>query len=169
MVVTGGFGPFHRCVLESLFSYNDSILKKLVFHSGGEHLDAFIVPFSFELGDLDREFNNFALNLTERQIGRGFSTINTLHTHGIFPSWSSIAYHGLVDLRLLSTSYWSNTKEAQIISVLNSSPGLRIIHFGLQIQDSDPDVKHVPPVYLQDLQVYTSTIGPRSKTSSTIP
>ncbi|KAH7332615.1 hypothetical protein B0J17DRAFT_771701 [Rhizoctonia solani] len=154
MVVLEGFGPFHRCLLSGLLrDAQRPALKKLVLWSGGEHRNTFIIPFDIERHEMADEFSDFAVNMTEDELARGYSTIDVLHGRGIFPSWSSTAYHGLVDLRLLSTYCWSNIEEREIVSILKSSPGLRILHFGLEIRDLTLDTEHVTPVDLQGLQV----------------
>ncbi|KDN38956.1 hypothetical protein RSAG8_09113, partial [Rhizoctonia solani AG-8 WAC10335] len=152
IVATGQFGPFHRTVFDGLFNPGGSNLKKLVLCSQGEHHNTFIFPTSLSWHQLDHDLSDFGLNITESQFARGFSTITVLHARGIFPSWPSTAYHGLVDLRLLSTSQYSTIKEAEIIPILKSSPGLRILHFGLEIRNRAPD-DEVTSVDLPDLQV----------------
>ncbi|EUC58585.1 F-box-like domain protein, putative [Rhizoctonia solani AG-3 Rhs1AP] len=152
-VATGGFGPFHRAVFSGLLIKGNSNLKKLVLSSRGQHHNTFIYPASLDRLVLDDTFRDFRLDLSEPDFARGFSTINVLHARGIFPSWSSTAYHGLVDLRLLSTSQRSHIEEVQIRSILESSPGLRILHFGLAIENSAPETTHVTPVHLNDLEV----------------
>ncbi|EUC67572.1 F-box-like domain protein, putative [Rhizoctonia solani AG-3 Rhs1AP] len=152
MVATGKFGPFHRTVFGGLFRAGTSNPKKLVLSSKGQHCNTFIFPTSIPRRELGEELNNFGLNMSESDFARGFSTINTLHTRGIFPYWSSTAYHGLVDLRLLSTHHWSHIKKAEIRLILESSPGLRILYFGLAIQNPAPKDGDAP-VDLHDLEL----------------
>ncbi|EUC58514.1 F-box-like domain protein [Rhizoctonia solani AG-3 Rhs1AP] len=93
------------------------------------------------------------LDSTEEDIETSFAPITVLHLRGIFPWWSSTAYHGLVDLRLLSTNAWSHIQEVQLLAILKSSPGLRVLHFGLEIHDLTAATERVVPVILQDLQI----------------
>ncbi|KAJ1300280.1 hypothetical protein OPQ81_005107 [Rhizoctonia solani] len=132
---------------------SQSIFKRLVARSGTNDSHFPITPSSSEPGDLDQEFRPFMLNLTEGQIENSFAPLTMLHLHGIFPIWSSKAYHGLVDLRLLPTNARISLKEAQFRTILEASPGLRILHFGLFIRDSSPDTEKITRVHLQDLRV----------------
>ncbi|CUA77713.1 Zinc-type alcohol dehydrogenase-like protein C1198,01 [Schizosaccharomyces pombe 972h-] [Rhizoctonia solani] len=148
IAINGAFGDFHRTLFHALFRENDSSLKKLVLCSLDDHHDTFVFPTDVDSDQSD----HFGLDISESQFARGFSTITALHACGIFPSWTTTAYHGLVDLRLLSTHRSSSIKAAEIRSILHSSPGLRILHFGLEIYDQVPEAEQATPVFLQDLE-----------------
>lgn len=85
--------------------------------------------------------------------------ITVLRLNGMYPHWTSQAYHGLVELRLTAdgTSQAENTwiMPLSLLTILSSAPGLRIFHFGLQIPDWRPeDFASVPvPANLRDLEV----------------
>ncbi|CAE6493136.1 unnamed protein product [Rhizoctonia solani] len=154
LVVFGGFRGFHRSVFSRLLFSQNPTLTKLVLNSHQSHYDCFIVAPEFDPGEeLDDDITAFTLDLTTDQIESAFAPITVLHLRGIFPLWSSVAYSGLVDLRLTSTNTWSKIQDVNLITILQSSPGLRILHFGLEIICLSTDGEQVPPVYLQDLQV----------------
>ncbi|KAH7332600.1 hypothetical protein B0J17DRAFT_737092 [Rhizoctonia solani] len=90
------------------------------------------------------------VDITEELMENGFAALTKLHLCGLFPLWSSRAYHGLVDLRLLSTPSRAAIQKKSLMIILHSSPGLQILHFGLRIWS---DFGEVTPVHLQDLHV----------------
>ncbi|CAE6506170.1 unnamed protein product [Rhizoctonia solani] len=62
------------------------------------------------------------------------SSVTVLHLTGLYPPWTSRAYHGLVELRLITSPTGPDSiPERQLINILQSSPGLRIVHTSLQI------------------------------------
>ncbi|CAE6390790.1 unnamed protein product [Rhizoctonia solani] len=149
--VEDNFCGFHRSVFSTVLLNQHSILTKLIVRTENSP-SASIHARTYTSSPSDIELSDFLLDLTEDQIESSFAPLTVLHLQGVFPLWSSTAYHGLTDLRLLSTEhYWSIVKEAQLISLLKSSPGLRIFHFGLRIKE--PTTGEVMPVNLQDLQV----------------
>ncbi|CAE6420514.1 unnamed protein product, partial [Rhizoctonia solani] len=113
----------------------------------------FLVADSFEITD-DFQYCDdlLTINATKDEIEDSFDRLAVLHLYGIFPLWSSAAYHNLVDLRLLSTDEWSRIREAELVAILKASPGLRILHFELIIIDPTPPAEGVT-VVLPDLQV----------------
>ncbi|KAH7344186.1 hypothetical protein B0J17DRAFT_645630 [Rhizoctonia solani] len=81
--------------------------------------------------------------------------IMVLRLDQIYPQWTSSAYCGLVELRLLSGAM-ANTciAEYRFINMLRSSPKLRILHFDLTIVDATPlDTAIADPIALHDLEV----------------
>ncbi|CAE6492450.1 unnamed protein product [Rhizoctonia solani] len=146
------FWEIHRSVFAKLLFGQHPELSKFTLRS--QHsFDTFINPEDFNGDQPNAGYGDFALNITNDQIEDSFASLTVLHLQGVFPLWSSVAYHGLVDLRLLSTDiYWSAIKEAELVSILKSSPGLRILHFGLRIHPT-PNTEQVSPVHLQDLRV----------------
>ncbi|CAE6396034.1 unnamed protein product [Rhizoctonia solani] len=154
-VDTDAFENFQRTLFRNLFSHEDSILTKLALRCVTYHPNNAIVATGTRFDDtaIDQGLMEFELDLAHNELERGFARLTTLHLRGVFPLWSSKAYHGLVDLRLLSTDRWSRISETGLMTVLKSSPGLRILHFGLQVDSPTPVAVEVTPVHLQDLQV----------------
>ncbi|CAE6469833.1 unnamed protein product [Rhizoctonia solani] len=147
------FWEFHRSVFGKLLPCQHPKLLKLVLRSQ-YNFNTFIHAEDFNGDQPNAPYEGFALNITNNQIEDSFAPLTVLHLQGLFPLWSSVAYHGLVDLRLLSTDvYWSTIKEAELISILKSSPGLRILHFGLRISDPTPGTEQISLVHFQDLRV----------------
>ncbi|KAG8687507.1 hypothetical protein FRC11_007108 [Ceratobasidium sp. 423] len=73
----------------------------------------------------------------------------------VYPQWTSSAYCGLVELRLVAGTL-PNVKitESQLVGILRSSPKLRILHFNLRIIDAaELDTAINDPVALCDLEV----------------
>lgn len=81
--------------------------------------------------------------------------IQVLHLRGIYPHWSSKAYYGLVELRLLDTNAEPilTITEAHLLGILESSPQLRILHFSMELEQTFPKHASITPVYLGSLEV----------------
>ncbi|KAH7332553.1 hypothetical protein B0J17DRAFT_771662 [Rhizoctonia solani] len=112
-----------------------------------------------------RRYDSAALNLDlpESVIEESFSNLSILHLRGLYPSWSSAPYHGLVDLRLigLSSSYRHPIPESKFRNILKASPRLRILNFSLVVSKQSRDTR-ITPVYLEDLEkVNIATRHPR--------
>ncbi|KAG8695671.1 hypothetical protein FRC11_001304 [Ceratobasidium sp. 423] len=86
---------------------------------------------------------------------KNFGHLTILHLRGLFPLWESTAYHNLVDLRLITScdEHWTCIREQELRGILAASPGLRILHFALQITDLKGDDESIIPVRLNDLEV----------------
>ncbi|CUA78032.1 hypothetical protein RSOLAG22IIIB_12999 [Rhizoctonia solani] len=126
-------------VLKSLLcSSTPSILTKLVLNSTSGHLNAFLLtPETWtDLDDNGLQNMSLYLNISDKKLESILAPLTILHLRGIFPRWSSAAYHNLVDLRLNSAFRYSqcSIRESNLVSILKASPGLRIFHFGLHIK-----------------------------------
>ncbi|KAH7332595.1 hypothetical protein B0J17DRAFT_678263, partial [Rhizoctonia solani] len=148
----GALEGLHHIVFRELFSRQASNLTKLVVSSRG-HCNAFFCVKYADAEEMDEGYGKCGLDLSEDKLEDGFAPMTVLHLCGIFPRWWSTAYHGLVDLRLLSTANLSRIRETDLLRILSSSPGLRILHFELEISHSTPATGRVVPVYLSELQV----------------
>ncbi|ELU38907.1 F-box-like domain-containing protein [Rhizoctonia solani AG-1 IA] len=150
--MAGPFREFHSGLFKLLLQKHP-ILDKLALSSESSYYNNFLVSNSYDTIDWGRDSWPLIIDCSEDDIENSFSSLSVLHLRGIFPLWNSTAYHGLVDLRLLSTPNWSHIGEAELITILRSSPGLRILHFGLQIDDPIAGDEGVTPLPLKDLQV----------------
>ncbi|KAH7332592.1 hypothetical protein B0J17DRAFT_771689 [Rhizoctonia solani] len=150
-----GFRGFHRRSIRELFSNQPPMLKKLVLRSESDLHNAYIYADPLSRPESNQEFEGLPLNLKIAQIEDSFAPISVLHLRGIFPLWSSKAYCGLVDLRLLSTDEISRIEDVNLITILESSPALQILHFGLDVYGLTgltSDTQQIQ-VHLLDLQV----------------
>ncbi|CAE6440197.1 unnamed protein product [Rhizoctonia solani] len=150
--IPGVLEGLHHIIFRDLFSRRASNLTKLVVHSRGSR-NAFFCANYADAAEMDEGYGKCGLDLSEDILEDGFAPITVLHLRGIFPRWWSTAYHGLVDLRLLSTASLSRIRETDLLRILGSSPGLRILHFELEISHSTPATGRVVPVHLSVLQV----------------
>ncbi|CAE6522477.1 unnamed protein product [Rhizoctonia solani] len=87
--------------------------------------------------------------LTEQQLENAWRSTTILSLSGKYPRWSSSAYHGLVDLRLLGGDPIS---EPELTSILRSSPGLRILHCDFKVYDLPLSNTLISPVVLEELE-----------------
>ncbi|KAG8740943.1 hypothetical protein FRC11_015074 [Ceratobasidium sp. 423] len=95
----------------------------------------------------------FQIDLSEQILDRFWSSTSVLRLAGLYPHWTSRAYHQLVDLRLGSDEAGSAPiSEAQIIGILRASPGLRIFHLYLEPTDPLPDDAPISVVRLDELE-----------------
>ncbi|CAE7146452.1 unnamed protein product [Rhizoctonia solani] len=153
LVASDHFRDLHRSVLSQLLFSHPSKLTKFMICSETGHHDPFVYARDTDPDDSDEEFEDFRLDLTEDQIESGFAPLTVLHLEGIFPIWSSVAYHGLTDLRLSSSDSLPRIGEEEFATILSSSPGLQILHFGLELDGLTTGSEEISRVYLQDLQV----------------
>lgn len=78
--------------------------------------------------------------------------VTVLQLHRFYLPWTSKAYHGLTRLHFTGSAFNAYISKQQLIKILESSPQLRVFHFGLRIIDpfsADPLV----PVHLECLEV----------------
>lgn len=94
---------------------------------------------------------DIVLNLPQRHLEDIWLSISALQLNGLYLPWASKAYHGLVELRLPFFRSVSIT-EQQLVAILASSPGLRILEFGLQPAKSLPTHPSIIPVRLDHLE-----------------
>ncbi|CAE7216987.1 unnamed protein product [Rhizoctonia solani] len=75
------------------------------------------------------------LGMEESQFEAVFTPVTILNLTGLYPPWTSRAYHGLVELRLVASMTDSNDsiRESELINILRSSPELRVLKIGLQV------------------------------------
>ncbi|CAE6449757.1 unnamed protein product [Rhizoctonia solani] len=145
-----GFQKFHRDTFEGLFRYGPARLKKLVLRS---NRDAFIRADISTYIEPDERTKDLILEHPEWAIETAFTPVTTLHLRGIFPVWSSKAYSGLVDLRMVSSNGDFQIEQMELITILRSSPALRILHFGLNLGESTPGIEETTQIHLKDLEV----------------
>ncbi|KDN35012.1 hypothetical protein RSAG8_11955, partial [Rhizoctonia solani AG-8 WAC10335] len=137
-------------VLETLFSKCvPGVLTKFVTMD--------VERFGFITTIDDRGFgtSTIFLYLTSADLNNVFSSVTVLHLTGLFLRWTSLAYRGLVDLRLcVDCGEDDDTiSEAELVRILKASPGLRILHFELAITHLAGRGVAAPRVRLPDLEV----------------
>ncbi|CAE6377875.1 unnamed protein product [Rhizoctonia solani] len=108
------------------------------------------------------------LDLSHSQMEQAFSGLTVLDLNGFYPHWSSSAYHGLVDLRLVPSPASNIDIPAihisELIKILTASPALRIFHFQLQISGPEIDDTDLVPIALKDLEVVNLSTEIRTET-----
>ncbi|KDN35358.1 hypothetical protein RSAG8_11632, partial [Rhizoctonia solani AG-8 WAC10335] len=76
------------------------------------------------------------IDLPEERLEDVLGSIIVLRLDQVYAPWTSSAYRGLVELRLLGgTSAYATISELQLVNLLRSSPRLCVLHFELQIVD----------------------------------
>ncbi|KAL5637279.1 hypothetical protein ACGC1H_001053 [Rhizoctonia solani] len=95
------------------------------------------------------------IDLLEDLLEDVLKSITVLRLDQVYPQWTSSAYCGLVELRLLGgRSVTASIFETQLVNVLRSSPGLRILHFELEIVSAASlGTQVIDPICLRDLEV----------------
>lgn len=102
------------------------------------------------------------LGLSEQRLENLWHSVSVLQLRGLYPPWTSKAYHGLVELRLHSFRSSSIT-ELQLVAILASSPGLRILEVGLELTEPLPTDSSIIPVRLNDLETLTTEPSQRGR------
>lgn len=91
--------------------------------------------------------------------------ITILHLRQWYPPWTSKAYCGLTMLHLTGSAPNNRIPERQLVKILESSPQLRVLRFGLEITDPLPADAPIVPTRLECLEVlswrsaYPSQLG----------
>ncbi|KAF8607181.1 hypothetical protein BDV93DRAFT_520068 [Ceratobasidium sp. AG-I] len=104
------------------------------------HSVAPAVPGSSRLETWSEKFEEF------------FRPVTVLRLRGAFVPLNSHAYHGLIELQLLSTSTRTRFSQIQLRMALSSSPRLRTLTLNMDIADPTPEDAQCPPVRLEDLE-----------------
>ncbi|KAL5638670.1 hypothetical protein ACGC1H_003134 [Rhizoctonia solani] len=79
--------------------------------------------------------------------------VTVLRLHDYYPKWTSKMYHGLTELCLRGLR--GSISEPALITILRSSPKLRVLAIGIHIANSTPVDIPVTPVLLADLELFT--------------
>ncbi|KAH7344172.1 hypothetical protein B0J17DRAFT_645575 [Rhizoctonia solani] len=124
---------YEKRVFEELLRGGSDMFIKLTTHSQSLNYAAFIEPTSED--NYDQDEGVVTVDLSLEQIEQTLERIKVLHASELFPHWDSKAYHGLVDLRLASHCKTEATQvsQSQFVTILKASPGLRVLHFALQL------------------------------------
>ncbi|KAH7335527.1 hypothetical protein B0J17DRAFT_670525 [Rhizoctonia solani] len=85
--------------------------------------------------------------------------VSVLKLNGLFPFWTSSAYHGLVELSLVTGSEWrgAHISEHHLAGIFSSSPRLRVVKLGLPIIPSESSCKATTLISLEALILYLKT------------
>ncbi|KAH7345728.1 hypothetical protein B0J17DRAFT_640959 [Rhizoctonia solani] len=100
------------------------------------------------------------LSLSEQQLERAWHSVKFLNLKGIYPRWTSAAYQGLTDLRLLGKR---NITTSELTGILMLSPRLRILRCDFWVGESSQPDAPISPVTLDHLEVLD--LGEMSDTS----
>ncbi|KAG8727536.1 hypothetical protein FRC11_012959 [Ceratobasidium sp. 423] len=90
------------------------------------------------------------VSIPSQQLEHLWLCTTTLRLDGIYPPWSSQAYHGLTELRL-GGGMGSRIPESSLVHILRSSPGLRFLYLRIDLDDPLPLESLVEPVHLDEL------------------
>lgn len=95
------------------------------------------------------------LNISKQRLEDLLRPLKVLRLSGFYFHWSSKAYHGLVDLQLISKSFETQISiaQSQLAKILAASPGLRQLRLGLNITDLITDGNSDSSIMLNDLEL----------------
>ncbi|KAG8711585.1 hypothetical protein FRC11_002392 [Ceratobasidium sp. 423] len=152
---------FCRSVLTSCFSHCvPGTLRHLSILKRGNHN----YYQAIEPEDNTRTHQSLLIDVPERQLEDLWAQVKILRLQGLYPLWTSKIYHGLVELRLPMVPGGSIT-ESQFVAILKSSPGLRILEFGLEITAQFSTDASKKPVPLADLELLITGTWPKAELS----
>ncbi|KDN36602.1 hypothetical protein RSAG8_10705, partial [Rhizoctonia solani AG-8 WAC10335] len=100
-----------------------------------------------QMGDSTAEIGDF---------DRVLASVTTLRLNGFYPFWTSQAYHGLIELRLIRGALRPDNaviSEDDLIGIIRASPALRILQFSLTIVQTLSAEPLVPPISLEHLEL----------------
>ncbi|KAJ1302154.1 hypothetical protein OPQ81_000982 [Rhizoctonia solani] len=97
---------------------------------------------------------SFQIDLPGRSLEDIWHSTSVLRLAGLYPYWTSRAYHQLVELRLGSTRGTPSVSisETHIIGILKASPELRALHLHLALDGRVPKNPPIFPVQLDELE-----------------
>ncbi|KAL5638823.1 hypothetical protein ACGC1H_003247 [Rhizoctonia solani] len=90
------------------------------------------------------------------ELDRVLASLTTLRLNGFYPFWTSQAYHGLIELRLLRGDLPPENaviSENHLTGILRASPALRILEFSLTIVEALPKDSSISPISLEHLEL----------------
>ncbi|KAL5637799.1 hypothetical protein ACGC1H_002162 [Rhizoctonia solani] len=139
----------YRKVMSALFQDSTpGTLTNLTISSG--HSNHFYRGTGFLKAKDDPVDYGSIMDLPKEQLENILEHVSVLRLAGPYLRWTSRAYHGLVELRLVG---WETINESDLVGILHSSPGLRIFQLGLRIDNLLSIDTQVTPVLLRDLEV----------------
>ncbi|KEP47561.1 F-box-like domain protein [Rhizoctonia solani 123E] len=100
-------------------------------------------------------YRPISIDIPQRQIDDVLGPIRSLWMENHFFPWKSPAYHGLVDLRLLTSGEARpiSIESAQLRNILSACPKLRTFHCGIEVVDTKTVAQDISePVYLAELE-----------------
>jgi hypothetical protein len=177
VITTQQLLPFHSYVFQGLVDgCKPEIFERLCVSSNVSFPDPLIRGCDDSLWDgrqyytnTDRGLDPNVIRASQDHIDHALAGVTTLHLQGVFFDWSRKLYHGLVDLRLTCPVEGKAPVifESSLASILTNSPGLRILHFSLDLISPNSSHGHpIDPIPLQDIQVVSvSTIHARNENS----
>ncbi|CAE6538621.1 unnamed protein product [Rhizoctonia solani] len=106
--------------------------------------------YCIESTDNPQTPGNILLSIPSQQLEQIWLCTTTLRLDGIYPPWSSQAYHGLVELHL-GGGIGFRIPESSLVRILRSSPGLRFLYLRIDLDNPLPLESSVEPVHLDEL------------------
>lgn len=142
------FNNLHVSILQSIFANcTPGTLDQLVLSGNGHRRAYNLIEASTPLVP-----NSHVLDISHRRLEDCLLPIRVLRLTGVYFHWTSQAYHGLVELRLLPQRLKPFVTESQLTGILNGSPKLRVLHLGLEIIALLPRTVPRVPANLDDLE-----------------
>ncbi|KAJ1300277.1 hypothetical protein OPQ81_005104 [Rhizoctonia solani] len=145
-VLRKGLRSSHMAILEYFLARcTPGVLTHLSMQLNTSTLSSFIEPADdFHVPD------SVLLDMPGQIFESIFLGTTSLRLNNLCPRWGSKAYHGLVELRI--GRQVPVILETELVSILKSSPRLRVLHIRTFIEDLYPPSDPVVPVQLEDLE-----------------
>ncbi|CAE6441642.1 unnamed protein product, partial [Rhizoctonia solani] len=141
-----GLHTCHMSALEYFLAKSTpGVLTHFSMQSHVGTLSSFIEP-----ADDPQTFESVLLDIPSQLFENIWLGTTTLRLNGLCPHWGSKAYHGLVELRIGKRV--PTMTEAQLVNILRSSPGLRVLRITTAIEYLTPSDESIVPVRLDDLE-----------------
>ncbi|CAE6443874.1 unnamed protein product [Rhizoctonia solani] len=102
--------------------------------------------------DLNSNPEDVRVDLSTEQLDVLLSSVSILRLERMYSLWNSRAYQGLVELRLKGMYSSIYITEVELVGILRSSPGLRVLELGIEIDDPLPIDAQVTEVFLESLE-----------------
>lgn len=131
-------GDFDEPALEyCLKSCVPGILAELVIKNSG-HNAGYFLEATDDVGEIANS-ENVWVKLPKGRFEDVLQSVTTLRLDGLYPLWTSQAYHGLEELHLTCKGALMSISKLQLYSIFVQSPRLRVVEFTLGIRAEPPE------------------------------
>ncbi|KAG8696874.1 hypothetical protein FRC11_000417 [Ceratobasidium sp. 423] len=115
----------------------------------------------FDMDDLVTRAQTQDGQVTQSTIESAWLPVKTLKFNDCRIDWKSKAYHGLTEFRLI----YGPVGEAGLISVLQSSPQIRVLELEFELKNYNSEQMQSRPVALNNLEVLVLRLSPEDLSS----
>ncbi|KAG8731639.1 hypothetical protein FRC11_003117, partial [Ceratobasidium sp. 423] len=154
-VVFGDVKDYHLAALTYFFARcRPGVFTQYTTRIRNEDYERDYIRFIEPIEDVPSTLESIHLSLSSQFLENHWFYTRILRTNGLCPPWSSRAYHGLIELHIGEGV--PELRQSQLVSILRSSPGLRVLHLDI---NTVGESRLTAPILLEDLEVLSLVAG----------